>query len=140
MFFKIFMLGPKTEKCIIKAGFSINSYIEKGVYNGTELEYKFLMPKNYCYNGEIWEEIDCSSFYEKYCILAKTPFLPFDKLWDLCLSSKRDDDHIGAIVFMENFYYHELKIELNKLILKNNHTKAEKSILKILKKKLFLKS
>jgi len=133
MFFKFFTLGANTEKDIIKAGFSVKSYEEVNVYNGNKIGFTTRTPKEYLFKGDIWERINSSEIYERSCLLAKTPYLSFDELWNLLLKADQDDDCTGALVLMHKQHYLQLRQKYQSLVeLKDNISKAEKRALKML--------
>lgn len=109
MYFKFFSLSDNLEKRITKEGFLVNAYKDYSVFNGTQLEFTSKRPYNYSANGYIWEEIDSSIINERLYLLARTPYLSFDELWDLLLNSKLDDDRTGALVLMRNKHYERLR-------------------------------
>ena len=133
MLFKVFT-GNNVEKNILKAGFQINAYEKHSVYNGESLEYSGHSPKNYIKNGEVWEIKSAYDFYEPLskCILVKTPFLPFDELWDLALHAKKEDDRIGALVLMYTDHFQELFQKRRKVMAQESISKEEIRVLKIL--------
>jgi len=133
MFFKFFTLSATTEKDIIKAGFSVNSYEDVNVYTGTKIEFTTRTPKDYSFKGDIWKKIDSSEISERSCLLAKTPYLPFNELWNLLLQADRDDDRTGALVLMYKQHNHQLRQNYKALVeLNDNISKAEKRVLKLL--------
>jgi hypothetical protein len=133
MFFEFFTLGANTEKDIIKAGFSVKSYEEVNVYNGNKIEFTTRTPKECLFKGDIWERVNSSEIYERSCLLAKTPYLSFDELWNLLLKSDQDDDCTGALVLMHKQHYLQLRHKYKSLVeLKDNISKAEKRALKML--------
>ena len=133
MLFKFFTLSANTEKDILNAGFSVNSYDEHNVYNGKEIEFTTCSPKDYLLRGDVWKKINSSDIYERSCLLAKTPYLSFIELWDLLLQADREDDRMGALLLMYKQYYQQLKQKHKALIeINNNISKAEKRALKVL--------
>lgn len=137
MFFKFFTLSANTEKDIINAGFSVNSFEDYNVYNGAEIEFVARSPKDYLFNGNVWKKIDSSDIYERSCMLAKTPYLSFDELWDLALQSDHEEAQMGALVFMIKQHYQELRQKQKALIeASDNISKAEKRISRLLSRLL----
>jgi len=133
MFFKFFSLSSNTEKEIIKAGFSVNSYEVVNTYAGDKLEFTTQTPKDYLYKGDVWEKIDSSEVFERSCLLVKTPYLSFDELWELLLLAGQEDDRRGAVVCMKKRCFHQLRKKHKELInAQDCVTKEEKRALKML--------
>jgi len=133
MFFRFFTLSANTEKDILKAGFSVNSYEEVNVYNGDKLEFTTQTPKDYLFKEDVWSVIDSSDVFEQSCVLAKTPYLSFDELWELLLYADQEDDRMGALVFMQKRYSQQLRQEQKALQgKKNDISKYEKRAMKML--------
>ena len=133
MFFKLFTLSGNTEKDIIRAGFSVNSYEVVNVYNGSKIEFSTRTPKDYSLNGSIWNKFDSSEIIDRSCLLVKTPYLTFNELWDLLLQTDQEDDRIGSSVFMYKRNFQQLRQKYKELVESNdNISKAEKRAVKLL--------
>ena len=109
MYFKFFQLGVDVEKRISKAGFLVNSYEEISSFSGEAKDFAIQVPRDYQFKGNLWRKIEMPGIYEQYCLLAKTPYLPFDELWNLLLTAKKEEDRTGALVFMYKQHYRQLR-------------------------------
>ena len=133
MFFKFFQLDTNTEKYIEKEGYIVNSYEEVISFCGDKANSAILIPKNYLLNGDIWEKLDSSEIYERSCLLAKTPYLSFDELWDLILNAKKEDDRSGALCFLHGYHYRQLREKYRTLVeAKEAISKTERRAMKLL--------
>jgi len=133
MYFKLFSINANINKQIKNVGFSINTYRDVSVFRGTERVFTSTTPNNYLYKGDIWQEIDAAGYNERAYLLAKTPYLAFDELWNLALQTNNEDDRIGSLIFMNKFYYAQLRQKYKILNEKNKDiSKAEKRVLCIL--------
>lgn len=130
MYFKLFTLSASTEKEITKAGYFVNSYDEINVYNNAEMEFAARLPKDYIFKGDVWEKFDSSEIYERTCLLARTPLLPFERLWDLMLTAQQKDDFFGSIILMQKKYPHQLRQNYIRLLKNNPLSSAETHALK----------
>ncbi len=129
MYFKIFSINGNIDKDIQKAGFHVNSFEENSVYNGTEIEFTTRTPKDYVFKGDIWREIDSSYLNDRSFCLAKTPFLPFQQLWELFIQSDIKNDRTGALLLMHKNHFSLLLEKKDTLSVINNLTKKQKRAL-----------
>lgn len=107
MYFRAFTLGVKSEKFIEKAGFRVNSYKNVKTFHGLDEEGTIRRPKDYCYDGSVWKEIEVSDFSERVILLCRLPILSFAKLWHLYFNGVKEDS-FGALNVLVNQYVSEM--------------------------------
>jgi hypothetical protein len=115
MYFRTFTLGANTEKLIEKAGFRVNSFQEVKSYCGINAESITKTPKDYLYDGGLWEQFDVSDFSERLILLCRMPILPFNELWNLYLNGDKEDS-FGALNIIAKKYTSEMITELQSTI------------------------
>jgi hypothetical protein len=131
-YFRTFGIGSNIEEKIVKAGFIVNSYKEVQTYTANdELEDdNMTAPKDYQYDGSIWQEVLLIGYYERLFCLMRLPELDSRRLWDLYITTKNFDDEVGAISIIFHKYIQELLPILSESI------ESEKSHIIRSKKKL----
>ena len=128
MYFKVFTLGTNTEKSIEKAGFLINSFEEVKTYQGEAEETISYKPKDYYFDGSVWEKFDISDFSERIILLCRLPSMPFQELWNLYFYGEKED-RFGALNILA-------KRHVKQVIDKINSLTKEQINLKIIRKRL----
>jgi hypothetical protein len=132
MYFRTFTLGANTEKQIEKAGFSINSFQEVKSFQDFKEDNSVLSPKDYYYDGSIWEIIDISDFSERTTLLGRTPIQSFKFLWNLFLNGD-NDDRFGALSIIAKQHQGELISEIKLTAHSKNNSVIRKKILELKK-------
>ncbi len=107
MYFRTFTQGVNTEKLIEKAGFSVNSFHEVKSYCGIIAESITNVPKDYLYDGSLWEPFDITDFSERFILLCRIPIPLFTDLWSLYLNGNKEDC-FGALIVIAKKYEDEL--------------------------------
>jgi hypothetical protein len=123
MYFRTFTLGANTEKLIEKAGFRVNSFQEVKSYCGIHAESITKTPKDYLYDGGLWEQFDVSDFSERLVLLCKMPIPPFNELWNLYLTGNKEDS-FGSLSIIAKKYANEMITELQSMISTQNSSKV----------------
>lgn len=129
MYFKTFALGASTENHMKRAGFQVNSHQEIKTFQGSTEESTILRPKDYCFDGSLWEEISVP-FTDRIILLGRMPIPSFGKLWDLCFNGDKEDQ-FGALTIISSQYASEMIYEIQSTVSISNNKIYRKKLLRL---------